>query len=94
MSGSRARRQERPLERHANHREDGCFGNRADCDSFAVHDIPGFSESDLQCWLNRPDLDIRKDAASGVAARARTEHIAKLTVEGRQVQSTVALHVE
>lgn len=94
LSGSRTRRQERPLEHPANRREDDCFGNRADCDSFTVHDTPGISESDLQCWLNRPDLDIRKDASSGVAARARTAHIAKLTVEGRQAQSTVALHVE
>ena len=94
LSGSRTRRRERPLERHANRREDDCFGNRADCDNFTLHDISGISESDFQFWLNRPDLDNRKDAASGVAARARTEHIAKLTVEGRQAQSTVALHVE
>lgn len=54
-----------------------------------------YSESDLQGWLDRPDLDdTRNEVRSSIAARERREHLAKLTVEGRQAQSTVALHVE
>lgn len=52
------------------------------------------SELDFQQWLNRPDLSTRDEVRSGVAARERREHFAKLSVEGKQAQSTVALHVE
>lgn len=54
-----------------------------------------FSESDLQRWLNRPELDDTfNEIRSGKAARERREHLAKVTLEGRQAESTVALHVE
>lgn len=60
-----------------------------------VDDVRECSESDLQRWLNRPELnDTRYEIRSGVAARERREHFAKLNVEGRQARSTVALHVE
>lgn len=60
-----------------------------------VGDAREYSESDLQGWLDRPELDeTRNEIRSTIAARERREHFAKLTVEGRQAQSTVALHVE
>lgn len=60
-----------------------------------VRDVREYSESDLQGWLDRPEQDdARNEIRSNTAARERREHLAKLTVEGRQAQSTVALHVE
>lgn len=54
-----------------------------------------FSESDLQRWLSRAELDDTfNEIRSGKAARERREHFAKVTLEGRQAESTVALHVE
>ncbi|CAM9940375.1 unnamed protein product [Scytosiphon promiscuus] len=52
------------------------------------------SDIQLQQWLSRPDLHARDDLRSGVIARERREHLTKLTVEGRQAQSAVALHVD
>lgn len=78
----------------AYHREHGHYGSRAPAKEFAMENAPETSESELQHWLNRPERDIRKNVDSGVASRERTEHIAKLAVEGRQAHSTVALHVE
>lgn len=76
--------------RHKSH-----FGNRTNAvDEFGNFVLPESSESELQRWLSRPELNPHKDIGSRIAARERTEHIAKLAVEGRQVQSTVALHVE
>ena len=58
-------------------------------------DDQDFLESDLQRWLNRAELD---DTFNGIrsekAARERREHLTKVTLEGRQAESTVALHVE
>lgn len=88
----------RRLQRHGKHktngRDDGLFSNRNAADELTVHDVPESSESDLRHWLNRPDVDTRKDTLSGVTTRQRAEHIAKVTMDGRQAQSTVALHVE
>ncbi|CAM9701098.1 unnamed protein product, partial [Ectocarpus sp. 12 AP-2014] len=52
------------------------------------------SELDFQRWLNRPDLDTRDEVRSGIASRERREHFAKLSMEGKQAQTTVALHVD
>lgn len=88
--------------KHRQHNKQECKTYSRLDDRFRTHipaiertmDDAASSESDLHGWLNRPELDSRRDMGSGVAARERTGHIAKLTVEGRQAHSTVALHVE
>lgn len=61
----------------------------------SIGGIRDFSESELQRWLDRPDhSDTRHEIRSGIAARERKDHFAKLAVEGKQAYSTVALHVE
>ncbi|CAM9098637.1 unnamed protein product, partial [Hapterophycus canaliculatus] len=52
------------------------------------------SDAEIQRWLNRSELDLRREIRGGVAARERREHLTKLTVESRQAQSAVALHVD
>ncbi|CBJ28074.1 conserved unknown protein [Ectocarpus siliculosus] len=61
---------------------------------FQINNCNQDSELDFQRWLNRPDLDTRDEVLSGIAARERREHFAKVSVEGKQAQSTVALHVD
>ncbi|CAM9606474.1 unnamed protein product [Ectocarpus sp. 8 AP-2014] len=61
---------------------------------FQVNNCNQDSELHFQRWLNRPNLDTRDEVLSGIAARERREHFAKVSVEGKQAQSTVALHVD
>ncbi|CAM9729415.1 unnamed protein product [Ectocarpus sp. 12 AP-2014] len=71
-----------------------CHGGRGLGSGFQVNNCNRDSELDFQRWLNRPDLDTRDEVRSGIAARERREHFAKLSMEGKQAQSTVALHVD
>lgn len=91
-SGSRSRHKQRQRQNQSNY-GGGHFGQYHPTDEFTANGVRERSESDLQVWLNRPELN-PGHTGSGVATRKRTEHIAKLTVEGIQAQSTVAMHVE
>lgn len=89
-SGSRTRHKQRRRQDQSRY---GDGGQYPPTDNFTANDERGSSELDLQLWLNRPELN-PGHTESGAATRERTGHIAKLTVEGIQAQSTVAMHVE
>lgn len=92
-SGSRTRHKQRRRQDQPRYGDGGRVGQYPPTDNFTANDARGSSESDVQLWLNRPELN-PGHMESGVAIRERTEHIAKLTVEGIEAQSTVAMHVE
>lgn len=88
--------------RFGQHHRQGQTRNRDDllfADGGVVHECNGTdlseaSEQDLQRWLNRTAVNVGAHVLSNASARGRSNQISKMTVEGQQAQSTVAVHVE
>lgn len=88
--------------RFGQHHRQGQTRNRDDlffADGGVVHgfngtDLSEASEQDLQRWLNETAMKVEAHVLSNASARGRSDQISKMTLEGRQAQSAVAVHVE
>lgn len=69
------------------------FGTHALSREFSIDSVRQSSEAELQRWLHHQGLNPHTDVCAS-AARDKAGQVAKLTLQGKQAQSTVALHVE